>query len=106
VEHPPSAGVVKFVGEPLVFEELEPFRMEEERLSSPQVSVLFTERVQVNGAPNAGPLAPDDHYGGRVDGKEDAGAAAALVGVLDGLARIGGVLLAASRLEAHEGAAK
>ena len=51
-----------------------------------QLLVFFAEDVQVDGSPDAGPLAANDDDGGRVDGQEDAGASSAVPGVLDGLA--------------------
>ena len=66
VEHPPPAGVVKLVCLPLVLQELEPLRVQEEGLPPPQVLVLLPEGVEVEGAPDAGPLAPDDDDGGQV----------------------------------------
>ena len=50
-----------------------------------QLSVLLPEGVQVDGAPDAGPLAPDDDDGGGVDGEEGGGPGPAVDAVSDGL---------------------
>ena len=50
-----------------------------------QLPVLLPEGVQVNGAPDAGSLAPDDDDGGGVDGEEGRGAGPAVDAVSDGL---------------------
>ena len=79
-------------------------RVQEQRLASPannysirtqfsskisqfllELPVLLPESVQVNGAPDAGSLAPDDDDGGGVDGEEGGGAGATVNAVSDGL---------------------
>ena len=50
-----------------------------------ELPVLLPESVQVNGAPDAGSLAPDDDDGGGVDGEEGGGAGPAVDAVSDGL---------------------
>ena len=50
-----------------------------------QLPVFLPESIQVDGAPDAGPLAADDDDGGAVDGEEGRGAGPTVNAVSDGL---------------------
>ena len=76
--------------------------MKEEWFSPSQIFVLLSERVEVEWAPDAGPLAPDHHDGWRIHHEEDTGAAAAGLGVEHCLEGLGGASLAALATQAQE----
>ena len=100
---PLPVGVVEPVSQPLGLQQVVSLRVEEQRLPSPannqsvrtelaqfliiksllQLPVLLPESVQVDGAPDAGPLAADDDDGGGVDGEEGCGAGPAVDAVSD-----------------------
>lgn len=74
---PAFAGVIERVGQPLLLQEPVPLVGQEQWLSSLQVAILFSVRVQVHGSPNTGLLAPDHDDGRRVDGQVDSRSCAA-----------------------------
>ena len=72
-----------------------------------QLPVFLPESIQVDGAPDAGPLAADDDDGGAVDGEEGRGAGPAVDAVPHRLVHVlpgGG--LAAGLPQAHHHAAQ
>ena len=125
MKNPLSVGVIKSVGQPLCLQQLVALYVEEQRLASSeyrllqiivsiykhcyslQLPVLLPESIQVDGAPDAGPLAADDDDGGAVDGEEGRGAGPAVDAVPHRLVHVlpgGG--LAAGLPQAHHHAAQ
>lgn len=60
VRTPSFIDVVKRVGNPLLLENSVPLLKDVERLASPEVPVLFSMSIQVDGTPEAKAVASDD----------------------------------------------
>lgn len=57
---PSFIDVIESVRDPLLLEHSVPLLADVERLASPKVAVLFSMRIQIDGAPEAEAMASDD----------------------------------------------